>query len=938
MATARHPSSCFVLRILLLVVYFNLSLPYVLKKCTIRYQENPSADMALDCANRKIEKIPKDIPTDAVSLNLNNNWMQKINEGDFSGMSKLRTLDLTSNQIAHVDQGSFIDLMFLQTLCMGNNKLNVLTSNMFQGLHNLTVLFLNNNGIQVIHTRAFQFLTSLQTLDLGNNRLRQITDIQPVLQLPQITMLGLKCNGFSSFETKDLLLNQPSNLKELDISGDSLTIFSISTPVFPYLQKIEISMCFCYKDLQWEIPDKELLRNISFLYLGRSILSFEGITKVLQSLDSLSHLRLEALKMHLYEGLLSTICKIPTLRRLDLFNSHINNLPIKLEVCSQLTELDMRKSDVDELPEGSLGSMKHLRSLNVCDNQLTQVPHDARSFSSLEIFNLNYNYILELTCEDFVNTTQLRELYLKRNRISQVDYCVFLNLENLKLLDLSSNQLMTFENNIFLPKLEILNINHNEIAFLKMPDFLGFQSLKQLDLGTAFFDGMTQRSFHKVNKLDNIISSRDKIWKLKLLENLTIELNPQNLLSSLQTNSSRDIMVFKSMKRYTVICNIYCFPHQLADILSSMRYLENFTAVKIFIGAPPLGMFWSNPYLKSVTFTETDFSDVGPELFLQIPNLHSLELSKCNISSLDFLVKANLSALRYLKLTDNELDMINDTVFKSFPSLTYLDLDNNPFTCNCSNAGFIQWVKDNKKTQVINAHQYKCSTPVDRRESLLLEFDVHLCWDDGRFFYFISSSCLVVLTLLTSFIYNFLWWHLTYTLHLFLAYFYDNQRRRKEVLHRFDAFVSYNVHDEGWVYREMLPVLEGQQGWRLCLHHRDFQPGKPIIENITDAIYGSRKTICVISRSYLQSEWCSREIQMASFRLFDEKKDVLVLLFLENIPSRHLSPYYRMRKLVKKHTYLSWPQAAQHPEVFWQNVQRALQTRGAVTENADPLT
>ncbi|MEQ2165989.1 hypothetical protein GOODEAATRI_022883, partial [Goodea atripinnis] len=111
---------------------------------------------------------------------------------------------------------------------------------------------------------------------------------------------------------------------------------------------------------------------------------------------------------------------------------------------------------------------------------------------------------------------------------------------------------------------------------------------------------------------------------------------------------------------------------------------------------------------------------------------------------------------------------------------------------------------------------------------------------------------------------------------------------------------------------------------------------KPIIENITDAIYGSRKTICVISRSYLQSEWCSREIQMASYRLFDEQKDVLILLFLEEIPTHHLSPYHRMRKLVKKRTYLSWPQAAQHPGVFWQNVQRALQTGDAV--NTDLLT
>ncbi|XP_018537426.2 toll-like receptor 13, partial [Lates calcarifer] len=141
-----------------------------------------------------------------------------------------------------------------------------------------------------------------------------------------------------------------------------------------------------------------------------------------------------------------------------------------------------------------------------------------------------------------------------------------------------------------------------------------------------------------------------------------------------------------------------------------------------------------------------------------------------------------------------------------------------------------------------------------------------------------------------------------------------------------------------WVYRELLPVLEGQQGWRLCLHHRDFEPGKPIVENITEAIYGSRKTICVISQNYLQSEWCSREIQMASFRLFDEHKDVLILLFLEDIPAQQLSPYYHMRSLVKKRTYLSWPKAGQHTGVFWMKISQALETAESPTEHTHLLT
>uniref|UniRef100_A0A3P9DPN0 TIR domain-containing protein n=1 Tax=Maylandia zebra TaxID=106582 RepID=A0A3P9DPN0_9CICH len=69
-----------------------------------------------------------------------------------------------------------------------------------------------------------------------------------------------------------------------------------------------------------------------------------------------------------------------------------------------------------------------------------------------------------------------------------------------------------------------------------------------------------------------------------------------------------------------------------------------------------------------------------------------------------------------------------------------------------------------------------------------------------------------------------------------------------------------------------------------------------------------------------------RVLCCCSFRLFDEQKDVLILLFLEEIPAWQLSPCYRMRKLVKKRTYLSWPQAGQHPGVFWQNVRRALET------------
>ncbi|XP_015230536.1 PREDICTED: toll-like receptor 13 [Cyprinodon variegatus] len=919
------------------------SFGYTLRNCTILYKESPSSDVYFDCAYQEQVTIPTSIPKDAVSVQLSNNLIQKINKEDLSEMSKLRILNLGHNQISSVEDGSFNDLVSLETLNMGDNKLVNLEANMFQGLSNLTVLDLSNNYIEFIHNSSFQFLTRLQTLDLENNFIGQVIYIQPILQLPQLQILNL--NGYQNltFETKDLTLNFSSSLKEFAISGCNLKMFSITTPVFPYLEKINLSAAGQYDVLKWNIPDKTILRHVNTLFLVEPVLSFKGVHKVLKSFQSLRYLRLQFLHEWIRDGLLSAVCKIPTLRKLDIF-SILHGSTSKLAPCSQLTELDLFFTEIDELSEGSVRSMRQLRSLNVSTNQLSKVPYDIRSLSSLQILKLDNNIISDLNCDDFLNTTQLTELYLHSNRIGKLERCVLENLNELKLLNLSNNQLKavgeTFQFSLF--NLEILDISDNKVFYIDYGYFQALGNLKVLNVVRDRMGRVKHRSFQELKNLETLnvsLSHFEATFRgLNHLENMTIHLFAGD--KNLQSNGNTFFFSITSLKTLSIICKGHEYPSFCSlpvRMLKTMKYLQSFRAVNVNLKDPNNDTFKFNKHLESLALTMTDLSNLDSDLFHPIPHLKTLDLSETNIKSLDFLKLANLSALRYLKMTGNDINVIDDAVFQFLPSLTYLNLSNNPFTCDCSNIGFIQWLKNNKQTQVVNAHQYKCSYPLNKQGNLLLDFDIQSCWKDFSFVYFISSTSLVVLTLLTSFIYNFLRWHLIYTFHLFLAYLYEN-KKKKQNNHNFDAFVSYNIHDEHWVYRELLPVLEEEQGWKLCLHHRDFQPGKPIIENITDAIYGSRKTICVISRNYLQSEWCSREIQMASFRLFDEKKDVLILLFLEDIPPHHLSPFYRMRKLVKERTYLSWPQAAQHPGVFWQNVRRALQAGDAVTENTDLLT
>nr|XP_020477103.1 toll-like receptor 13 [Monopterus albus]XP_020477104.1 toll-like receptor 13 [Monopterus albus] len=925
-----------------LLLHLNPSLAYSLKNCTISYFDRTPPDVFLDCTSRKLVTVPDDIPRNASIIHLYSNLIEQISRKDFTNMSKLRRLVLYYNQITHIEDGSFIHLGALTRLIMSSNHLTNLTVNIFQGLSNLTILDLSNNKIMFIHNSAFHFLSSLQTVMLDKNQLQQVSDIQPILQLPQLQELSISCNSFPSFETKDLLVNVPSALKVLRVSGYNMENISITTPIFPHLETIDIDCV--QRDLRWYIPDKTLLKNITRLLISVEPIPFKVIRNVLQKLDSVIHLKVYSI-MSKSKGLLDTVCKMPNLRSLDLSNNNVVSFSVKPGTCTQLTELDLTSDHITKL---SIQSMKRLRSLVAENNLLTKVPDDIRTLSSLEILDLSGNQISELGCEDFINTTCLTELCLATNYISKLDSCVFQNLYVLRVLDMSHNLLWTVESTFTLgPQLlESLDLSENFVSYFGKGYFQSLGSLKYLDVISSMPGLVEHKAFDGLNNLESLsISIPSEVYynfrELQKLANLTVYITVDRDFRSPLPNYFEAFYHLKSLKVFKIIFtgDKVDFPFDLPfEIFATMRHLEEFTAEKVYNAAPEPKTFTFNRRLKSLSIIQSDLSNLNPELFSPIPQLQVINFSNCKIKSLNFLAQARLPALRYLILRDNELSVIGEMLFQFLPALTYLDLENNPFTCDCSNTGFIQWVISNNQTQVAYAYQYTCPFPVVEHTRNLLDFDIQSCWMDLGYICFTCSTCLVVLTLLTSSIYHFLRWQLAYTFYLFLAFLYDSRKRKQGAPHQYDAFVSYNVHDEAWVYRDMLPVLEGEQGWRLCLHHRDFQPGKPIMENITDAIYGSRKTICVISHHYLQSEWCSREIQMASFRLFDEQKDVLILLFLEEIPAQQLSPYHRIRKLVKRRTYLSWPQAGQHMGVFWENVRRALETGDTATETTNLLT
>uniref|UniRef100_A0A3P9PU04 LRRCT domain-containing protein n=1 Tax=Poecilia reticulata TaxID=8081 RepID=A0A3P9PU04_POERE len=539
------------------------------------------------------------------------------------------------------------------------------------GLSNLTTLDLSSSGIYFIHRSAFRFLTSLKVLNLDYNALKTTADIQPIFQLPQIQTLSLRCNELSSFESKNVLLNKSSSLQQLFISGDSLRKFSITTPIFPHLQVVELSTCLTPTKLKWYISDKTLLENITQFYVDEDAFSLKGVQN---------------------RGLLSAVCKIQSLRRLDLFHNKINNMTLKLT----------------------------LQVLNMSDNKLTRVSYDIRSLAFLKILHLDNNFISKLSCEDFKNTTRLVELNLNTNQIPSLERCVLEHLTELKHLDLGYNKLRAFGDTfkVALHKLEFLDMSENDIDELFSNAFEGLQSLRHLKMASDDLTLMKSETFPELRNLVDLNVSFPFGYKPEL--------------------QRFDLKLLKSL---TVIgCTDLPFHLQsLKEMLEAMGHLEAFEAVDVFEEAPDVDTFQFNPHLRSLTLTNTDMSNLKPELFRPIPNLQRLDLTNSMLRSMGFLLQANLSALKYLKLTDNKIIMINESVWEALPSLTYLDLSYNLFTCDCSNAGFIQWVKTNKQTQVVDAPQYKCSFPVSKEGTLLLDFHTQSCFNNSKCFDFILA-------------------------------------------------------------------------------------------------------------------------------------------------------------------------------------------------------
>ena len=109
--------------------------------------------------------------------------------------------------------------------------------------------------------------------------------------------------------------------------------------------------------------------------------------------------------------------------------------------------------------------------------------------------------------------------------------------------------------------------------------------------------------------------------------------------------------------------------------------------------------------------------------------------------------------------------------------------------------------------------------------------------------------------------------------------------------------------------KKLLPFLEDEHHIKCCIHYRDFTPGQPFYDSMAESVYNSYKIIAVFSSNFVQSKYCTHELQLAQYRLLNRSDDSLIIIRIDKTDPRELP------SALQKRNFIDYSDALERP--FW---------------------
>lgn len=343
-----------------------------------------------------------------------------------------------------------------------------------------------------------------------------------------------------------------------------------------------------------------------------------------------------------------------------------------------------------------LSHLKSLKSLSFLNCRLPRLVTSA--ISGLQLKNLTIRTVemapsppWSLTIETSALASQkqfLEILDLGFNAMSQLPDDLFCPLTNLKVLNLTRNQLTGFSSlglvdhttgHLCLQELQELDLSYNRISFLSET---GVASLKNL---RALF--LHHNQISRVAELS--LSALSKLSLIDLSNNQLSEINARTFRDStelrqlfLNNNSLTQLPheVFKGLSKLLVL-NLSS-NNIKSDHVTRETFLDLIRLVVLDLGNNQLdkvngSIFESQYSLQVLTLNDNQISDIADNSFSSLYNLDTLVLTRNKLKTIGPYTLNGLYVLKRLQVTENDMTSIHEKAFSNCSSLHELSLDEN---------------------------------------------------------------------------------------------------------------------------------------------------------------------------------------------------------------------------------------------------------------------
>ncbi|KAG8191886.1 hypothetical protein JTE90_019821 [Oedothorax gibbosus] len=865
---------------------------------------------------KRYDECVKQIPTFINGSNVNT-----VEVHDIEGVKSVQGLDVfprvteVSIENIHFINASHLTLGYqnkLKRLILKNDSINYLPDGMFAGLRSLEFLDLSQNKITTVKQSLFGKLENLTSLNLSVNAISEFSH-DAFNAFPNLQEIYLTNNDLSKLDENLFSINE--RLIKIDLSYNNIK--DLPEQIFKKLNDLEqVSCSRC-----------QLIKLHSNLFLNKTKLKSINFSK-----NYIATVPSDLLIIQHY------------LFHISLSDNRISEMPLLLNK-TYLKYLDLSQNEITSLDENLSKAAVGLYYFDISNNRLKAlVDSHVKYFKDLEYFDLSRNNI------SFVQLGTTSDVFIRKLRLSD-NFITTFNFEWRRFVYLEE---LIIENNklthIILPPC-IRSIKHtitfyfqnNKISTLDASDMIRDQNRTKSDRTMAsgcYFNGLSKNFVDLSNNplvCDCTLYPFYNYLKHEKGVKLNTFLNLQNtrcFSPMILKNRSVDDLTNNTLSCYfTKDCPKPC--------ICGVRGKDNRT----FVNCSATGLNEAPrdiPIQTTVLYFKRNKISEVPILNINTwGNLVELHLDYNRISTLEGWEIPE--RLRYLSLRGNKLKNLPQPLMNFIHNQSNFELffSGNDKHCDCSRKPLQKFLNENEDFVKdikyilckINTNGTTSHLPLNRLPGeLLCPRILHVNFDSKAT---IISMCVVFVILLSLLLFYYKQRQLImsflymYCNEVFHVCFEENDADDDKV---FDAFVAYSSSDRS-IVMDILEELEKKEPYfQLCIHERNWLPGRFVSDNIVSSVQNSKRTIVLLSSNFIASPWFRLELRAAIFKVSGDRKNKIIVILVDKSTSLE-GIDTELRHVISKRTYLVWGE-----RWFWEKLRYAMPRKSCLDNSDETMT